>query len=79
MCVTISLLSREKGKETCQGGKRKGDMLRSKEGRAARMGGGSTAWCDMLHMHHCHFNVIANELSREGGKEGACQGEKRQG
>ena len=60
-------------------GKREGDMLRRKEGRAARMGGGSTVWCDVLRVHHRHFCVIADEPSREGGKEGACRGGKRQG
>ena len=60
-------------------GKREGDMLRRKEGRVARVGGGSTVWCDVLHAHRCHFHVIANKPSREGGKEGARQGGKRQG
>ena len=60
-------------------GKREGDMSRRKEGRAVRTGGGSTVWCDVLRMHHRCFRVIADELSREGGKEGARQGGKRQG
>ena len=52
-------------------GKREGDMLRRKEERVARMGGGSMVWCDVLRTHHRHFCVIADKLSREGGKEGA--------
>lgn len=60
-------------------GKREGDILRRKEGRAARTGGGSTVWCDVLCAHHRCFHVIAEEPLREGGKEGARRGGKRQG
>ena len=60
-------------------GKREGDMSRRKEGRAVRTGGGSTVWCDMLRAHCHRFHVIADKPLREGGKEGAHRGGKRQG